>query len=228
MAHMKSNSETTIGNIGLAVLDIVKPENLNRWISVREQSITSVLKRYSVDVNYSSAFVEELRGVGLVETRSLGAGMRYMVRTTEIPDLQFLARKIYENHLERRRARREQDGYTDSSSTDLRPTPRRDTANAQMRARSGAVRVVPMEIARLGEIGYIILHNTIVEVRVVGVYYKGAEMRDVWYDVEYSAERDGDVVWRVEEVNARNQFFRTVETARASIPVRKYKGRPKA
>ena len=100
----KSTTEDILAGLELAVYEVMKPENLNVWVSVRQRSITSILKENGVDVNYSSAFLEELRSVGLVETDSCGVGLKYKVNTTNIPDVKFLVQKIYDN--QRRDAQR--------------------------------------------------------------------------------------------------------------------------
>lgn len=114
-------TENILAGLELAVAEVVKPEHLNCWMSVRQRSITGILKNCGVDYNYSSAFLEELRNVGLIETTSSGVGLRYMVRSCEIPDAAFLARKIYDNHKERRAKGRVNDGYPASSRGDLTP-----------------------------------------------------------------------------------------------------------
>ena len=191
----KVKTEEILAGIELAVGEIIKPENLNTWISVRQRSITSILKECGVDYNYSSAFLEELRNVGLIETTSSGCGLRYMVRSLQIPDSAFLARKIYDNFKERTRKNKANDGYPSSPSGELRPMPKKRNLEC---GRNGAVKVIPAEIAHLGDIGYIFRDNEIKEVMVIGISYDTHDRKHVVYTVEtYRTGENGDDYYNV-------------------------------
>lgn len=222
----KSTSEDILTGLELAVREVVKPENLNRWVSVRERSITGILKACDIDVNFSSAFLEELRNVGLIETASSGVGMRYMVRTCTIPDAQFLARKIYDNHKARHSKGTVNDGYKTSPSSDLRPLSRKTSNEIDMR-QNGPVRVIPAEIAHLGEIGYIVRDNSVYEVMVIGIAYDSHDRKRIVYDVEcYRGTVKNDAgeeqIYNVIQNVSRKEFFKDIASALANISVYKY------
>ena len=215
-------TENILAGLELAVAEVVKPENLNRWMSVRQRSITGILKDCGVDYNFSSAFLEELRNVGLIETSSSGAGMKYMVRSCEIPDAAFLARKIYDNHRERYAKGRVNDGYPTSSRGDL--TPKRVSKKICV-GESGPVRVIPAEIAHLGDIGYILYDNEIKEVMVIGISYDTHDRRHVVYTVEMYRkgsvpEGEGDI-YSV-ETTPRCKFYKTITDLVQNIHIQKY------
>lgn len=222
---MKPNQEkidATLAGLELAVKLMVRPENLNKWISVREKSVTNILKASEVDINFSSAFVEEMRNVGLIETESSGAGMRYMVKTLEIPDSKFLAQKIYNNYKERKRANKVNDGYPSSSAGDLAPD---GVRKRQVKAIGGAVKIIPHEVAKLGDIGYIVDDNAIKEVVVIGVYYDCNDRKRVVYDLESCRRLDGEAesyAYEVIGTYPRSRFYKTVGEALQSIKICKY------
>lgn len=117
----KKSTEDILAGLELAIREVIKPENLNVWISARERPITKILEECDIYVNYSSAFLEELRNVNLIETASRGAGMRYRILSDRIPDIQFLARKIYDNYRARVNKDSVFDGYSTSTKQDLTP-----------------------------------------------------------------------------------------------------------
>ena len=216
----KAKIEEILAGLELAVDEVIKPENLNTWISVRQRSITSILKDCGVDYNYSSAFLEELRNVGLIETASSGCGLRYMVRSLQIPDSAFLARKIYDNFKERTRKNKVNDGYPSSPSGDLRPLPKKRNPE---REQHGAVRVIPAEIAHLGDIGYIFRDNEIKEVMVIGISYDTHDRRHVVYTLEaYRAGENGEDFYNVIQDVPRGRFYKTIAEAVEHIRIQKY------
>lgn len=214
-------TEAILAGLELAIREVVKPENLNKWVSVRERSITKILKECEVNINYSSAFLEELRNVGLIETTSSGCGMKYMVRTLQIPDASFLARKIYDNFSERYAKGRVNDGYPTSCKSDLRP--KRYAKESSTVGRSGAVRVIPREIASLGDIGYVVQDNIIKEAMVVGVCYDSVDRRHIFYTLEtYRKDQDGREYYNVISNVMRRDFHKTIAEAVGSMPIHKY------
>lgn len=221
---MKPNQEkidATLAGLELAVKLMIRPENLNKWISVREKSITNVLKSAEVDINFSSAFMEEMRNVGLIETTSSGAGMRYMVKSLEIPDSKFLAQKIYDNYKDRKRANKVNDGYPSSSAGDLVPEGAR---KRQVKASGGSVKIIPHEIAKLGDIGYIVDDNSIKEVMVIGISYDHKDRKRIVYDLECSRRLEGQIESYAYDAGSypRSRFYKTVAEALQSIKVCKY------
>lgn len=220
MKPTQEKIDATLAGLELAVKLMVRPENLNKWISVREKSITNVLKAAEVDINFSSAFVEEMRNVGLIETTSSGAGMRYMVKTLEIPDSKFLAQKIYDNFKDRKRANRVNDGYPSSTAGDLVPDGAR---KRQPKAMGGEVKIIPHEIAKLGDIGYILRDNQVKEVMVIGVAYDSHDRKRVVYDLESCRQRDnGEWVYETISLIPRTQFCRTIAEVLKNVKIAKY------
>ena len=219
----KSTTDDVLAGLELALYEILKPENLNVWISVRQRSITKILKDNGVDANFSSAFLEELRNVGFVETTSSGAGMRYKVKTDNVPDIKFLVRKIYDNHRERYAKDRVNDGYPTSRKSDLRPMSHK-AAEAIDMSKNGPVRVIPAEIAKLGEIGYIVRDNAIYEGMVIGVAYDQHDRKRVVYTVEcYRGKNaEGEDIYNVISNVSRKEFFKDIASAIASISIFKY------
>lgn len=220
MKPTQEKIDATLAGLELAVKMMIRPENLNKWISVREKSITNVLKAAEVDINFSSAFVEEMRNVGLIETTSSGAGMRYMVKTLEIPDSRFLAQKIYDNFKDRKRANKVNDGYPSSRAGDLVPEGAR---KRHPKAMGGEVKIIPHEIAKLGDIGYILRDNQVKEVMVIGVAYDSHDRKRVVYDLESCRQRDnGEWVYETISLIPRTQFYRTIAEALKNVKIAKY------
>lgn len=219
MKTPKEKIDATLTSLELAVKVLIRPENLNKWISVREHSITNVLKSCEVDANFSSAFVEEMRNVGLIETTSSGAGMRYMVKTLQIPDVKFLAQKIYDNYKERKRKNRVNDGYPSSSAGDLVP----GKAKRAPRAKGGDVKIIPHEVAKLGDIGYVLRDNQVKEVMVIGISYDSHDRKRIVYDVEACRyAEDGNVYYETISGISRMQFYKTIEEVLKTIKISKY------
>lgn len=220
MKPTQEKIDATLAGLELAVKLMIRPENLNKWISVREKSITNVLKAAEVDINFSSAFVEEMRNVGLIETTSSGAGMRYMVKTLEIPDSKFLAQKIYDNFKDRKRANKVNDGYLSSRAGDLVPEGAR---KRQPKAMGGEVKIIPHEIAKLGDIGYILRDNQVKEAMVIGISYDPHDRKRIVYDVEACrCVEDGTVYYEVISGISRMQFYKTVAEVLKTIKINKY------
>ena len=99
--NMKEKREEILTSLELAVSEILSPKQMNVWISVKERSITKILTEAGVNVNYSSAVMEELKKIGLVEREGMGLGMMYKIISNVIPDSGALAERIYENFKER-------------------------------------------------------------------------------------------------------------------------------
>lgn len=220
MKPTQEKIDATLAGLELAVKLMVRPENLNKWISVREKSITNILKAAEVDINFSSAFVEEMRNVGLIETTSSGAGMRYMVKTLEIPDSKFLAQKIYDNFKDRKRANKVNDGYPSSTAGDLVPEGAR---KRQTKSMGGPVKIIPHEIAKLGDIGYILRDNQVKEVMVIGVAYDSQDRKRVVYDLETCRQRDnGEWVYETISLIPRTHFYKTIAEVLKNVKIAKY------
>ena len=58
----KSTTDDILAGLELAVYEVMKPENLNVWISVRQRSITSILKENGV--MGSTSFAEPVAWLG--------------------------------------------------------------------------------------------------------------------------------------------------------------------
>jgi hypothetical protein len=161
-----------------------------------------------------------MRNVGLIETESSGAGMRYMIKTLEIPDSKFLAQKIYENYKERKRKNKVNDGYPSSVAGDLVPD---GVRKRQVKAMGGAVKIIPHEIAKLGDIGYVLRDNQVKEVMVIGISYDPHDRKRIVYDVEACRSvEDGNVYYEVISGISRMQFYKTVEEVLKTIKISKY------
>ena len=92
--NMKEKREEILTGLELAVSEILSPKHMNVWISVKERSITKILTEAGVNVNYSSAVMEELKKIGLVEREGAGLGMMYKIVSNVIPDSEALAQRI--------------------------------------------------------------------------------------------------------------------------------------
>ena len=220
-------TEDILAGLELALYEVLKPENVNRWISVRERSITGILKDAGVDMNFSSAFLEELRNIGFMETESYGAGLKYKVKTDHIPDVKFLVKKIYDNHKERYSKGKVDDGYLSSAKSDLRPMNYGRGKDA-IRSESGPVKVIPMEVARLGDIGYVVRDNVIYECMVIGIAYDAQDRKAILYTVEcyrgtMKTEQEGEKpVYNIISNVGRKEFHRDIASALAAIHIFKY------
>ena len=216
--NKKEKRDEILTGLELAVSEILSPEHMNVWISVKERSITKILAEAGVNVSYSSAVMEELKKIGLVEQDGTGRGMSYKIISNVIPDSEALAKRIYDNFKERRKNGNTYD-IPESRPSDLRPfrpKSRRDTMER------GAVTVIHNEIAKLGDLGYIITNDSIVEVRLVSVHYADDDFQKILYDVERSIEtKDENEQQRTEYVVVRNvcrgKFFKTPDDAAAFL-----------
>ena len=63
---MKERREEILTGLELAVSEILSPKQMNAWISVKERSITKILTEAGVNVNYSSAVMEELKKISRI------------------------------------------------------------------------------------------------------------------------------------------------------------------
>ena len=127
--NKKEKRDEILTGLELAVSEILSPEHMNVWISVKERSITKILAEAGVNVSYSSAVMEELKKIGLVEQDGTGRGMAYKIISNVIPDSEELAKRIYDNFKERRKNGNTYD-IPESRPSDLRPfrpKSRRDT-----------------------------------------------------------------------------------------------------
>ena len=95
------------------------------------------------------------------------------------------------------------------------------------------VSVIPKEIAKLGDMGYIIIDNCIVEVRLVSVHYADDDFQKILYDVERPIETKGENEQQRTEYDVvrnicRGKFFKTPDEAAAFLIRRclKYTKRP--
>lgn len=215
---MKEKREEILTGLELAVSEILSPKQMNVWISVKERSITRILTEAGVNVNYSSAVFEELKKIGLVEREGMGLGMMYKIISNVIPDSKALAERIYENFKERYKKGRTDDMLA-SRPSDLRPFRPKTRCNTM---EHGTVTVIPKEIAKLGDMGYIITDNGIVEVRLVSVHYADDDFQKILYDVERSIEtKDENEQPKTEYVVVRNvcrgKFFKTPDDAAAFL-----------
>lgn len=227
--NMKEKRDEIITGLELAVSEFLSPEKMNVWISARERSITKILTEAGVNVNYSSAVMEELKKTGLVEREGTGMGMMYKIVSNVIPDSGALAKRIYENFRERRNKGRIDD-MPASRPSDLRPFRPKQRKNLSERR---PVIVIPKEIAKLGDMGYIIIDNGIVEVRLVSVHYADDDFQKILYDVERSIETKGENEQQGTEYDVvrnicRGKFFKTPDEAAAFLIRRclKYTKRP--
>ena len=216
-------TDDILAGLELALYEVLKPENLNVWVSVRTRSITGILKDAGVDMNFSSAFLEELRNVGLIETDSCGAGMKYMVKTDHIPDVKFLVKKIYDNHKARYAKGRVNDGYPSSDKRDLRPKVYGKKGETQ-HGESGPVKIIPTEVARLGDVGYVVRDSVIYECMVIGIAYDTSDRKRILYTVECyrGKSAEGEDIYNVISNVGRKEFHRNVESALAAIHIFKY------
>lgn len=215
---MKEKREEILAGLELAVSEILSPKQMNVWISVKERSITKILTEAGVSVNYSSAVMEELKKIGLVEREGMGFGMMYKIISNVIPDSKALAGHIYENFKERYKKGRTDD-MPASRPSDLRPFRPKTRCNTM---EHGTVTVIPKEIAKLGDMGYIITDNGIVEVRLVSVHYADDDFQKILYDVERSIETKYENEQpKTEYVIVRNvcrgKFFKTPDDAAAFL-----------
>ena len=216
--NKKEKRDEILTGLELAVSEILSPEHMNVWISVKERSITKILAEAGVNVSYSSAVMEELKKIGLVEQDGIGRGMAYKIISNVIPDSEALAKRIYDNFKERRKNGNTYD-IPASSPSDLRPfrpKSRRDTMEC------GAVTIIHNEIAKLGDLGYIITNDSIVEVRLVSVHYADDDFQKILYDVEMSIETKDENEQKITEyVVVRNvcrgKFFKTPDDAAAFL-----------
>ena len=53
--NKKEKRDEILTGLELAVSEILSPEHMNVWISVKERSITKILAQAGVNVSYSSA-----------------------------------------------------------------------------------------------------------------------------------------------------------------------------
>lgn len=221
--------EEILTGLELAVSEILSPKKMNVWISAKERSITKILSDAGVNVNYSSAVMEELKKIGLVEREGTGMGMMYKIISNVIPDSRAFAERIYENFKERYNKGKTYD-MPASRPSDLRPFRPKSRRNL---TEHGTVTVIPNAIAKLGDMGYIITDNGIAEVRLVGVHYADDDFQKILYDVEKSIyindesgeQKTGYVVVRN---ICRGKFFKTPDDAAAFLVRRclKYTKRP--
>jgi hypothetical protein len=164
MGTIKRTKEELIEAIKRVLAELYKEEFTNRWIESRERPITKIMLENGLQSNYSCAFVEVLKEKEWLRTEDKGVNMKYYVDGTYIPDFTFLADKIYENFLERKKRFREFEGYKDGQGSDLRPK-----QIYERKTKAGKTVIKKREEIKLGDMAYLVRGNKIVEARVTGM-----------------------------------------------------------
>jgi hypothetical protein len=126
-----------------------------------------------MEANYSCAITEELKKKGLFESNNRGRYMCYKVLGSQIPDLEFLARSIYENYINRKRTQNEFDGYKNSDPQDL--IPKRSKRNKEINQSSDPVIVKKKEFKLLDNC-YILYNDCIFEGVIVGMFVEDGKI----------------------------------------------------
>jgi hypothetical protein len=164
MGTIKRTKEELIEAIKRVLAELYKEEFTNRWIESRERPITKIMLENGLQSNYSCAFIEVLKEKEWLRTEDKGVNMKYYVDGTYIPDFTFLADKIYENFLERKKRFREFEGYKDGQGSDLRPK-----QIYERKTKAGKTVIKKREEIKLGDMAYLVRGNKIVEARVTGM-----------------------------------------------------------
>lgn len=183
MGTIKRTKEELIEAIKRVLAELYKEEFANRWIESRERPITKIMLENGLQSNYSCAFMEVLKEHKCLRTEDKGVNMKYYVDGSYIPDFTFLADKIYENFLERTKRRREFEGYKEGQGSDLRPK-----QIYERKAKAGKIVITKREEVKLGDIGYLIKNNMIVEARVIGMEIN--EYEKITYKMKYMIDGD--------------------------------------
>lgn len=188
---MEKKTEEMIAGIELALGEIVKPENLNHWISVRSRPIGNILRDCGVIDRLALAFMDVLREVGYAETTGVRGGMSYKIKTDVIPDVHVLAEKIVFRYYEHRNAiaskARERNAETKRYYRPKKPE------------MSGQPITLPSTVFNLGEMVYMLYYERITQARIVGVRYVDRDTSEkVYYTVEFFM-RDRDSEGRIKE-----------------------------
>lgn len=148
--------EDILAGLELAISEVINTSK-DRWVSVRELSIVKVLKEFSVNKNYSVAFMDVLKSHGLLETSGNRAGLMLRFSSTVIPDFAVLAREIYDKHKELSALK--------TKPSDLRPLKRKKEQEQQSSAVSTRRRFT---MPNLGEPVFTVYDNKIRQAIVLG------------------------------------------------------------
>lgn len=208
--NIQQKREEIFAGLELAISEILNPKQLNVWISVRERSITAILNDAGVNINFSASVMEELKKIGYIEREGNGAGMKYKIITSVIPDYKSLCEKIYNNFQERHSKKKVFDAYGPSDPSDLRP---KRAKRQKMPNMNGSTKVIYREPEKLGTIGYIVANDHIQECKLIGIRYADAEFKKVLYDVEIMKNEGEEIGYETIKDICMGKFFSTPDDA---------------
>lgn len=189
--------EETLVLISLVLHEILRVETLNRWISVSERPISKIVSDSGLNKSYSSIIMDELKKLGLVEGEGQKSGMRYKIRSTVIPDVNTIARKIYEKNTEKIRLyiqtkKASGDGYPSSRASDLNPKRSSceiDSMNSKLN-KSAVVKLGAL-LPHLNDMRFFIIDNVICEGRVIAIEFESVDSNKIEIDLEYVKDWGG-------------------------------------
>lgn len=206
---MKTNKNEKLIAIELALGEVLNVEKMNTWISVKDRSISSVIKEAGVHKNYAPIIMDELQKLGLVEKEGERSAMRYKISSNVIPDISHLASKIYKRFSDKAKFGNSlrNEGYPESDKRDLKPFfPK--TVKEDITPYSSKPKVLKgsraVKLPNLGDMRFIIDNNKIVEGRIISLHY-GDDGKRFLYNLEIINEKWVEEVYETEQPDFVNK-----------------------
>ena len=171
--------EDTLAAIELVVKEFLNADSVGKWWSVKERSLSNLVKQVGLDVRYCTSIYDELKNLGMIERMGEKAQMRYKIVTNLIPDSRGVAEKIWRNNNDRRNQCKVK--WLETRRGDLTPpkkgagTSFEDFERKQYnKDKKKAVKLNEknlQRIPRLGEIAYAIVNGFITEAKIICVRF---------------------------------------------------------
>lgn len=161
-----------------AIYEFLDPAYLNKWVSVKERSVSSIFEKWGVSRLYSTAFYQILKEKGLIEREGYRMNLSYKIITDVIPDAGVIAKQIVERYTELQ----QKGGYPMSKPSDLQPK----KVKQPKENLSGKPVFQPKTPLQLGDIRYFMYDDLIYECRVVSTFYRedSVSNESLYCDVE--------------------------------------------
>lgn len=204
---IKVTKEQKAELLACAIREFYDPSYFNKWVSVKERSVTSVLRKWGFTSLYGPAMYQVLVDHGLLEREGTRGCMQYKITSDSIKDAAVLADEVLVKFNESRK----NSGYLETSKTsDLRPKQRSSSKDKNEEIYSSKPQVQHKDPLKLNDVRYIMFDNAIYEGRIISLHLIEDEFskESIYCDIEISTSSD---MKRVVYSIRNNKVFSSVE-----------------
>lgn len=210
---MKMTKEQKLENLTAAIREFYDPIYLNKWVSVKERSVTSILRRWGFTSLYGPAMYQVLVDHGLLEREGIRGCMQYKITSDSIKDAEILANEVLLKFNESK----QKSGYSETSKiSDLMPKQRSHSKDKNEEIYSSKPQIQHKEPLKLNDVRYIMYNNSIYEGRIISLYLREDDISkdSIYCDVEISTSSD---MKRVVYALRTNKLFSSAENLLFSL-----------